>query len=461
MNDVPEMVAITGCTVIDGNGGTPIDNGVILIDGKQIMAVGDPSTQIPSRAKRIEAIGKFVIPGLIDAGLMLVDGTCAPALIRYEGRYDRVAIELTQIALKNGITTIFDVWGPRDPLIKARDAINNGLVIGSRIYLAGNILGYSGPFSTDFRPNLRALVETPFATRIDSLWQQNVGRELTLMSPEDVRQRVREYVHSGIDFVSLAVTSHVPDAYQFSVFSPRVQQVIVEEAHLAGLPVNVFGPSTNEAIILALNAGADLSSPINIGEMGDKCISPETVALIAQREFPCGLLFLTDRVLELCRQFAKASPSDFIDRRDCIDRNVRALLAGGAVPLLRGSSVFSADTLSDWVSNGYYMPDEERRSLARGERHFDMLLGMQDKGMKPTAALMAATRNIAKAYKVDKKLGTLERGKFADLVILNRNPLENAENYRSIHLVMKEGKVIDRDALPTQRLITAQSEESE
>jgi imidazolonepropionase-like amidohydrolase len=91
--------------------------------------------------------------------------------------------------------------------------------------------------------------------------------------------------------------------------------------------------------------------------------------------------------------------------------------------------------------------------------HFYWLLAMQDKGMKPMAALMAATRNIAKAYKVDKTLGTLERGKLADLLILDRNPLEDAENYRSIHLVMKEGKIIDRDALPTQRLLTGPSGE--
>lgn len=461
MNDTLELLAIIGATIIDGNGGTPIKDGVILIEGKRIVAVGDRSTEIPPRAKRMEATGKFAIPGLIDCGSYIVDGTEAPTLIRYEGRYDEVAIETAQIALKHGVTTIFDSWGPRDPLIKARDAINHGLVTGSRIYVTGNIVGYDGPFTTDFRPKFRPAVPEPFAARIDALWQQNVGRELTMMPPEGVRQRVRAYVHSGIDFLTLAVTSHLIDAYQFIVFSPRVLQMIVEEAHLAGLPVNAFGPSTNEAFVLALTAGVDLSSPLLFGELAEKSISPETVALIAKREFPCGLFFQTNTSLELWRQRVKANPSFNVtfNQYDCIDRNNRALLDGGAVPMLRGGSVVSADTLTDWVGKGAIL-DEERESLVFGERYIHMLLGMQDKGLNPMAILMAATRNVAKAYKVDEKLGTLERGKIADLLVLDRNPLDNAENYRSISLVMKEGKVVDRDALPTQRLITAPPVES-
>ena len=72
-------------------------------------------------------------------------------------------------------------------------------------------------------------------------------------------------------------------------------------------------------------------------------------------------------------------------------------------------------------------------------------------------ALMSATKNVAQAFKVDQHLGTLDLGKLADLVILDRNPLENPQNYRAIHLVMKEGEVIDRGALPTRRLWTVSS----
>ena len=92
-----------------------------------------------------------------------------------------------------------------------------------------------------------------------------------------------------------------------------------------------------------------------------------------------------------------------------------------------------------------------------GEGHFYWLLAAEQLGMKPMDALLAATRNIARAYKVDKNLGTLEKGKIADLLILDKNPLASAENYRAISVVMKAGEVIDRSRLPTRRLLTKQT----
>ena len=74
MNNQSNAIAIVGGTIIDGNGGAPIDGGVILIDGQRIVAVGDRSTQIPSGAKQLSAAGKFIIPGLMDAYVYLVDG---------------------------------------------------------------------------------------------------------------------------------------------------------------------------------------------------------------------------------------------------------------------------------------------------------------------------------------------------------------------------------------------------
>lgn len=68
--------------------------------------------------------------------------------------------------------------------------------------------------------------------------------------------------------------------------------------------------------------------------------------------------------------------------------------------------------------------------------------------------LRAATRNIALAYRKDKDLGTLEGGKIADMLILDRNPLEAAENYRSIHMILKDGALVDRGALPVNPILT-------
>jgi cytosine/adenosine deaminase-related metal-dependent hydrolase len=79
---------------------------------------------------------------------------------------------------------------------------------------------------------------------------------------------------------------------------------------------------------------------------------------------------------------------------------------------------------------------------------------MEEKGCPPMAMLKAATRNIAVAYGKGHELGTLERGKIADLLVLRRNPLQAAENYRSIETIMQGGKIVDTTSLPERNILT-------
>jgi adenine deaminase len=96
--------------------------------------------------------------------------------------------------------------------------------------------------------------------------------------------------------------------------------------------------------------------------------------------------------------------------------------------------------------------DESLISLEKG--HVFWFRAMEEKGCEPMRMLQAATRNIAVAYGKDKDLGTLEAGKIADLVILDKNPLQAAKNYESISTVIKDGAVVDRDALPLNPVLT-------
>ena len=83
-----ETIAIVGGTIIDGNGGKPIKNGVIVIDNERIVAVGDRKTAIPIDARKIEAKGKYIIPGLMDANVHLYLMPSLESVVRYEGRYE-------------------------------------------------------------------------------------------------------------------------------------------------------------------------------------------------------------------------------------------------------------------------------------------------------------------------------------------------------------------------------------
>ena len=88
-----------------------------------------------------------------------------------------------------------------------------------------------------------------------------------------------------------------------------------------------------------------------------------------------------------------------------------------------------------------------------GEGHIDWIRAAEEKGMRPMDVLLAATRNIAQAYRVDSDLGTLEKGKLADMVILDKDPLESPDSYRSISLIIKAGHIVNRSTLPTRRLL--------
>jgi len=443
------VVAVVGGTIIDGNGGAPIQNGVVLIRDRRIIAVGDRALTIPRGATRIDAAGKFVIPGLMDANVHLVLDIWPYALARYEGRYDELAIEAAQVALKSGVTTVFDSWGPREDLVKARDAINSGRSVGSRIYLAGNIVGLGGPISSDFVKAAKDLLPEPFTERVNARWQENVGPELLWMSPEQVRREVRKYIEGHIDFLKFAVTGHNAGEEQFIEFSPRVQKVFVEEAHRAGIPVETHTTS-NEGLYLAVEDGVDLMQHCE-QTAGPERTPAETVQLIVERRIPCALLAQTDETLEWYRAHAEATPT--MKRWLVSDENARALIRSGAEILLStDGGLFDSYLLhsSFWCSR--HPPGEALLTLGVG--HIVWLRAVVQKGMKPMDALMAATRNIARAYKVDKDLGTLAEGKIADLVVLDKNPLEDSANYGSVFRVIKDGNVVDRSSLPTQRLLT-------
>src|SRR5439155_23990902 len=180
-----QTLAITGATIIDGTGKAPLSDGVLLITGGRIAAIGrSVDVAIPSAARRLDARGKYLIPGLMDANIHLMLNIDLETLIRYEGRYHEIALEGAQIALKSGQTTVFDTWGPRAALIKARDMINAGQAPGSRIYLAGNIIGFDGPVSADFIGEAAPYVSKAFAKRINETWEQGTGRKLLWMTPE-------------------------------------------------------------------------------------------------------------------------------------------------------------------------------------------------------------------------------------------------------------------------------------
>ena len=165
--------AIVGAMLIDGTGGAPKRDSVIVFDGPLIAAVGGPGLEIPPDAEVVHAQGKYVIPGLMDANVHLFLEASPFNTLRFDGRFHELAVEAAQLTLRSGVTTVFDTWGPREDLIRARDLINAGKEVGSRIFLAGNIVGLSGPMSEDFWQ--ASNIPDSYRNAINERWEQGVG----------------------------------------------------------------------------------------------------------------------------------------------------------------------------------------------------------------------------------------------------------------------------------------------
>src|SRR6202012_1873678 len=115
-----------------------------LIQGQRISAVGTREVVIPPHVRTISAAGKYIIPGLLDANVHLLGDIRLENLMRHLGSYEDLIVEAAQVALRGGLTTVFDTWGPRRFLMAVRDNINAGKLPGSRIFCAGNIIGFDG-----------------------------------------------------------------------------------------------------------------------------------------------------------------------------------------------------------------------------------------------------------------------------------------------------------------------------
>jgi len=454
-----QSLAIVGGTVIDGTGTSPIAVGVVLIDNGRISAVGRmDELDIPDDALRVDAKGKYVIPGLMDANvhLGLSHNLSLELLVRYENQFDDIILEAAQVALREGVTTVFDTWGPLPQLQSVRDEINAGLSVGSRIFLAGNIIGLDGIFAGGWlHPGAEQQVSVAFRDRMNQRYEQEVGTTLQAMRPDEIPPAIANYIGKGVDFLKysgdtqkLVGSSMISTLY----FSPRQQMAIVESGHRAGLSVQAHIAS-EEAIHVAIDVGLDI---VTHGDLAvpPKTYSKATIKRLAESDTAVSVMPFTERRLKAFEDFAQANsqPIVWIPLYKAMRENRRAMVEQGVKILMSTDAHLRNEQLPDLIPIPWEIdtvdPDREI-----GEAHFNALVALEEDGLDLMDVLKSATSNISRAYRLDDELGTLEAGKIADLLILDKNPLQSARNYRSINMVIKDGTIVERAALPVSPVI--------
>tara|TARA_R110002074_G_scaffold363799_1_gene537148 strand:+ start:333 stop:1706 length:1374 start_codon:yes stop_codon:yes gene_type:complete len=445
---------LVGATLLDGNGGEPVENAAIVFEGDAIVDVGPEDTvDLPAEANKIDVSGKYIIPGIVNGNVhlldawtfMMVSGT-VEYLARYEGRLHEVIEEAAQVALKYGVTTVFDTYNALQPVTYARDRIASGSALGARIFAAGNIVGMGGPFSADFAKKARETSTNTFCNRMDEMFEAGVGRRLAALPPEEVRLIIREYLSKGVDMLKFAVSDHIIEEIMnpHLTFSARVQKVIAEETRAAGKPLLTHTTSL-ESLNDAVNLGADLL--IHATLTSQVPIPDSLIEDIKRKDIYAGIQAVHDDYqshLE-CSGNPMAGYAGGVHR----DNAVRMIKQGVKVVLGTDAGCTDPDCLGDMTEH-----DQKDRPWSIGRDHFHWFKAMRDLGMEPMDILQAATINVARAYKKDGLIGSIEVGKLADFVVLNENPLENVDNYAKIHAVYQAGSLVNTDALPTNKIVT-------
>ena len=461
------VTAIVGATVIDGNGGSPLPDATVVVQGKRIAEIGpQASVQVPRGARVIDGSGKYVTPGFIDTNVHLsIPGPRGwnTTYGRYWDRHADLVLQGVQLQLKYGVTTVRDSYGMLRPMIQVRDAIARGDEVGPRMYVAGNIVGWGGPYSVTFS-GLRESELTLFEEQINDSIALGSGEELMHMTPDELRVAINAYLDLGPDFIKYGGTSHA--SYPASIgFSPRAQRVIVEETHQRGLVAETHSTSL-EGLRLSVLAGLDLIQ--HPESVGNRNITDELVHLIVERGIVCSMLINQYTGEEWQRHLRlRAEALEARWERQLQERHVRntsaeirreRARAGIGLEMKRRNArkLIDADCfVTVGTDNLLGIAPEFRREKKRkfqepGIGTIIAIEGLVELGMTPSEAIVAATRHGALACRALDEFGTLEVGKLADLLVLGADPLADISNIRKLEIVMKEGEIIDLESLPTK-----------
>ena len=465
--------AIIGGTLIDGNGGAPIPDAVIIVDGARITAAGRRSAvTIPAGAQQVDARGRWIVPGMIDTNVHLSlyggQNDRYESMVRYQSRFDDIVLEAAQIDLSYGITTVRDSYGALVPLTKVRDRIARGDEAGARILAAGNILGWSGPYSFSFSRVMGQL--TLFQEQMNDFIAQGGGEELMAMSPQELRKAIDAYIDKRPDFLKYGGTSHFSEP-TFIGFSPEAQKVIVDTAHARNLFVETHS-TTIEGLRVSIAAGID---GIQHPEVLDgRELPADLVAAIREKDLVGSMLVSTitgpawKRHLKTREEnekkrveAEKERPQSAREKTTAERRKEDADAGAGlemrrknAQALIRAGARITPGTDSYWAAAPELTRTPKPQDQDHGIGTILAIEGLVELGMAPSQAIVSATKNGAFAARGLKDFGTIEAGKIADFVILTADPIADIANIRKVAAVWKDGRAVDRERLPQTRVLS-------
>jgi imidazolonepropionase-like amidohydrolase len=402
-----QVTVIKAGHLVDVDAGVVLADQTILIRDGKIEAVGR-ALAIPAGAEVIDLSSMTVLPGLIDCHTHLADGLHGTEpLHQLQKSASQVVLESVpnaRVTLESGFTTVRDVGVYRALNdVALRDAINNGYVVGPRMFVAGayiTITGGAGAM-TGLAPDIQLPLDMRFG-------EAN--------SPWEARQKVRLLYHGGADHIKILTTGAVltHDSNPNTVeFTPEEIAAVVDEAKHFGLRVEAHAHAA-EGIKNAIRAGVASVEHATL-------IDDEGIALAKEH----GTYLDMDIYDDECIQSDKSMPKDFLEHDAALGeaqrQNFRKAVKAGV-------------KMSFGTDAGVCPYDAAPKQFAFMVRY----------GMTPLQAIQSATRNAADLLGKSDLLGSIKVGKYADVVAVPGNPLEDISLLEHVKFVMKDGKVYKR-----------------
>ncbi len=402
-----KIKAIKAGKVIDVLSGIVLTNQIILIENSMIIEIGS-GIVIPKNAEIIDLSNATVLPGLMDCHTHL---TFQPGDNYYEDIFRKTPIDYAMLApnyakrtLHAGFTMVRDMGSDQLIDISLRNAINRGDIEGPRMLVSTFALGATGGHAdlTGFNPNID--------------WKYNKDFTGVADGENEIRKRVRNNVKWGADWIKVSATAGVLSEEE-SAGAPQYSldelKVVVEEAHRWGRKVAAHAHGT-EGIKLAIQAGVtSIEHGSLIDDEGIRMMKEKGVWLVAD-------IYNDDYILA---EFSKKGyPQKIIDKEKLIGRlqreNFQKAVKEG-VKIAYGSD-------AGVYPHGW-----------NGKQFFYMVKF----GLTPMQAIQSATISAADLLNWKDKTGSITKGKLADIIAVENNPLDDITILEHVKFVMKDGIV--------------------
>ncbi|MCA1757275.1 MAG: amidohydrolase family protein [Bacteroidales bacterium] len=377
----PALLILTNARLIDGTGADAMEDVTIIISGSRIQEITTERVRAGRNDRVVDMEGKTVLPGLIDAHFHMnyPDFSDKPPLLN-EAICAYRSVPYLYNHLMAGITTLFDAGGYHNTTIMAKKAFNEGYITGSRPVVCGERINGTGGHGV---------------SRFDMAVEAD--------GADQFRKAVREQLYAGADIVKI-----------LPPYSKAELEAAIEETHLHQKRVAVHSGIYNKQyqfVRWAAELGADII-------MHAYALPDDVIEEMSRK----GIYSVPTMTIMMKNQLRDRFDPDNSELHEY--EIIFRKLKDAGVKMAVGT-----DALYEFMKEnpGLYFLETER---------------FVKNGYTPMEAIEAATRIGAEALGIDRTLGTIERGKTADLIVVDGDPLRDISELRNVVMVIQNGKTV-------------------